>query len=106
MKNKQVTSLLLERLERIPTDSIWAHKASGLRGSLLQALENLEKGEAVDPYMLERLHSFGFLIVEKAAREKLRRSGQVMTKVEPTSFPNSQQSAKRSFGTKSSNAKN
>ena len=31
--------LLVSRLERISADSIWAHKVSGIRGSLLKILE-------------------------------------------------------------------
>jgi hypothetical protein len=39
MNELQVTSMLIERLEHIPADSIWAHRASGVRGQLLRILE-------------------------------------------------------------------
>ena len=70
MKNALVTSLLLERLEHIPADSIWAHRASGVRGSLLRMLQNLENGEILEDQDVKRLISQGFDILESAAREK------------------------------------
>jgi hypothetical protein len=36
---------LVSRLERISADSVWAHRSSGLRGSLLRLLESWEAGE-------------------------------------------------------------
>jgi hypothetical protein len=65
-----VTSLLLERLERIPADSIWAHQASGVRGSLLRMLQKLEEGKKLEDQDMKRLISRGFQILESAAREK------------------------------------
>lgn len=70
MKSIRVTSLLLERLERIPADSVWAHRASGLRGSLLAIEEQLEDGQQVDDPAMKRLIAYGFQILENAAREK------------------------------------
>jgi hypothetical protein len=70
MKTIRVTSLLLERLERIPADSVWAHRASGLRGSLLAILEQLEEGQQVEVPEMKRLIAYGFQILENAAREK------------------------------------
>lgn len=70
MKNSHVTSLLLERLERIPADSIWAHRASGVRGSLLKIMDQLEKGQEVEGPEIQRLVSYGFQILESVAREK------------------------------------
>ena len=70
MKNTSVTSLLSERLERIPADSIWAHRASGVRGSLLRMLQKLEDGEKLEDQDMKRLISRGFQILESAAREK------------------------------------
>jgi hypothetical protein len=70
MRNIHVTSLLLERLERIPADSIWAHRASGLRGSLLAIVEQLEKDQLVEDPEVKRLIAYGFQILENAAREK------------------------------------
>jgi hypothetical protein len=70
MKNSDVTSLLLERLERIPADSIWAHQASGARGSLLRMVQQLEDGQELEDQDMNRLISHGFQILERAAREK------------------------------------
>ena len=71
MKNAQVTSLLLERLEHIPADSVWAHYASGVRGSLLNIVEQLEDGQQVDSTNVNWLLSYGFRILEEVAREKI-----------------------------------
>ena len=70
MKNVRVTSLLLERLERIPADSVWAHRASGLRGSLLAIVERREEDQQAEDPEIERLIAYGFQILESAAREK------------------------------------
>lgn len=58
-------------LERLSADSVWAHRASGLRGSLLKTLERVEKGQATPQVVseLERLVRVGFTILENAARE-------------------------------------
>jgi len=68
--------LLVKRLERLSADSVWAHRASGMRGSLLKSLENLETStgsdQAVDIEILERFVAAGFRLVENAARELLR----------------------------------
>jgi len=40
----QHAKLLILRLERLSVDSIWAHRASGLRGSLLRMVEENETG--------------------------------------------------------------
>jgi hypothetical protein len=44
--------LLLPRLERISADSYWAHRASGVRGTLVKILEQIETGAEVDPASL------------------------------------------------------
>lgn len=70
MKSSHVTSLLLERLERISADSVWAHRASGLRGSLLEIVEQLEHGQEVEDPKMKQLIAYGFHILESVAREK------------------------------------
>lgn len=62
--------LLLARLEKISADSIWAHRASGVRGSLLRIVEQLEDGQQVESLKMKRLMSYGFQILESAAKEK------------------------------------
>ncbi len=68
----QLIKLLLTRLERVSVDSYWAHRASGVRGSLLRALEKVEAGQAVDGSALKRLMNDGFQILERAARERVK----------------------------------
>ena len=70
----ELLRLLLARLERISVDSYWAHRASGIRGSLLRALEELELGHPIQTSGLEALVAKGFDILEKAAIEKTSRT--------------------------------
>lgn len=69
---EQLIRMLLDRLERISADSYWAHHASGVRGGLLRALEVYEGGGELDAVSLRTLLSAGFMLLEKAAREKGR----------------------------------
>lgn len=62
--------LLLSRLERVPADSHWAHRASGIRGALLEALDQFEAGRQVPWQKVKRLMDYGFSILERAAQEK------------------------------------
>ena len=64
--------LLIARLERISADSFWAHRASGVKGSLLRLLEKSEKGFRVREIELQHAVDLGYYILEKAAREKNR----------------------------------
>jgi hypothetical protein len=66
----QLIRILAERLERISVDSVWAHRASGLRGSLIRAMEQLEMGEAINNQVLKNLYQTGFSILEQAAKAK------------------------------------
>jgi hypothetical protein len=73
----QNARLLIARLERLSADSHWAHKASGLRGSLLRSMDQIESSQKSDlpifhPNEMEHLAlllAAGFEILEKAARE-------------------------------------
>jgi hypothetical protein len=69
-ENIQILHLLLARLERVSVDSYWAHRASGVRGSLLRALERLEAGDPVSTSGLQGILDQGFRILEIAARER------------------------------------
>lgn len=62
--------MLLNRLERISVDSVWAHRASGLRGSLLRVLEKIEQGNSPEPNEVKAIVKSGFAILREAAREK------------------------------------
>ncbi len=66
----QILQLLLTRLERVSVDSYWAHRASGVRGSLLRALERLEAGENVSSPQLDAVVDQAFMILERAAHER------------------------------------
>jgi hypothetical protein len=62
--------MLLNRLERVSVDSYWAHRASGIRGGLIRALEELEKGTPPGQAHIQELISSAFNILTRAAREK------------------------------------
>jgi hypothetical protein len=68
--------LLSSRLERLSADSLWAHRASGVRGALLKLLESLERADlASKPAEAEQLHdlvNYGFRLLENAAKELTR----------------------------------
>jgi hypothetical protein len=62
--------ILLDRLERLSADSTWAHRASGLRGSIIRALN--KKGgisNAPDADYITGLVEQGYEILNKAAGE-------------------------------------
>lgn len=64
--------LLLARLEKISADSVWAHRASGIRGSLLRLAERIERGRRVPAAELKRVMDLGFHALAKAAEEKMK----------------------------------
>ena len=64
--------LLLARLERISADSVTAHRASGVRGAMLRALDGLEKGGADSSPGMKRLIESGYALLQRAAEEKVR----------------------------------
>jgi hypothetical protein len=84
----QSVKLLISRLEHLSADSRYAHRASGLRGSLWRCVEEIEArsqcngspslasdksqllcdSSASDAY-LERLMAEGYVYLEAAARE-------------------------------------
>lgn len=68
----ETARLLALRLERLSADSIWAHRASGLRGSLLRMLELAAQNPSLDEKTLAQLENLsrqGFWMLENAARE-------------------------------------
>jgi len=60
--------MLSDRLERISADSVWAHRASGVRGSLHRVLDQIQNGNPPDSSKLTEIISTGFKILEQAAR--------------------------------------
>jgi len=69
-KMLSLIGLLIARLERISADSFWAHRASGVKGSLLRLLEKSKKGNHVRETDLQHMVDLGFFILEMAAKEK------------------------------------
>ena len=64
--------LLVARLERLSADSRWAHRASGIRGSLLRGIEILEKSENIPEDFTDQLVLLireGYIMLESGARE-------------------------------------
>jgi hypothetical protein len=72
-KRIEEANLLIFRLERLSADSYYAHRASGLRGSLLRWVERLERQPealtAEDLQDLEYLLRAAVEILNRAARE-------------------------------------
>ena len=64
--------MLLARLERISADSVTAHRASGIRGGMLRAIDQLEKKDRVPAYIVKRLIESGYALLQRAAEEKVR----------------------------------
>ena len=69
-KIRETAELLLYRLEKISTDSPWAHQASGVRASIAKLLSRdgipLSYSSSQN---LEKLLELGFEILENAAGE-------------------------------------
>ena len=62
--------MLTDRLERISVDSIWAHRASGIRGSLLRLLDEGEKGHQPDPKTVSLVVTSALYILTQDAKQK------------------------------------
>lgn len=68
---KQI-NLLINRLERLSADSIWSHRASGIRGSLLGYLEDYEgRDSKITLKELESLLERGNYVLEQAIKHRL-----------------------------------
>lgn len=65
----QQARILVKRLERLSADSIWAHRASGVRSALDKYLTRVEAGKAAAIEDLDILIQTGFKILERAAKE-------------------------------------
>jgi hypothetical protein len=63
--------LLLARLERISVDSVWAHRASGVRGSLLRILDEEENNQNLtDPKTVSQIIATALHILAQAAKRE------------------------------------
>ena len=69
----ETLKFLISRLERLSADSFWAHRASGLRGTLLRYLEDLENNNLPDSpgtwQALNVLFAQAYWMLANAARE-------------------------------------
>jgi hypothetical protein len=65
----ELLKLLATRLERLSVDSIWARRASGLRGSVIKAIEAIDLGNNLSDDDLDMLIEKSFFILRSAARE-------------------------------------
>ncbi len=61
--------MLANRLERLSVDSLWARRASGLRGNIIKVLEEINTGGDVEPARLSLLIERAFEVLKHAARE-------------------------------------
>ena len=69
-KIRDIAELLLYRLEKISTDSVWAHQASGIRASIAKILSREDIHLSLSSKKrLEKLLGLGFKILENAAGE-------------------------------------
>ena len=64
----QFIRMLSERLERISADSVWAHRASGVRGALLRTLDQLQNGDIPDSKSFSLLVTIALNILSHAAK--------------------------------------
>ena len=69
-REEQLVRILLARLERISADSVWAHRASGIRGALLNLLDNYGVGNSRESQNLQNWLSLGFDLLEKDAQKR------------------------------------
>jgi hypothetical protein len=71
-KDTELIKRLVNRLEHLSADSSYAHRASGLRGSLLRYIERIEAGQYIDQeeqVQISQAMEYGFKILELAAKE-------------------------------------
>jgi len=69
----KLARLLAFRLERISADSVWAHRSSGVRGSILKLTDG--KTEVLSPYegkLIDDLISTASFLLVKAGKEILK----------------------------------
>ncbi|HKZ43529.1 MAG TPA: hypothetical protein VJZ78_00665 [Anaerolineales bacterium] len=65
-------NLLVSRLERISQDSIWAHRCSGIRGSLLNLINSpVNDFSSTDRILLDELLLNGSQLLEQACMEMI-----------------------------------
>ena len=65
----QLLKLLAKRLERLNVDSLWARRASGLRGNIIKVLAEIDSGKEIDENRLPPLINRAFEVLTHAAQE-------------------------------------
>lgn len=65
----EMLRLLADRLERLSVDSLWARRASGLRGNMIKVLEEFDSGQDIKPERLSPLIERAFEVLRHAAQE-------------------------------------
>ena len=65
----ELLRLLAARLERLSVDSLWARRASGLRGNIIKVLDEFNSGQNIEPERLSPLIQRAFEILRRAAQE-------------------------------------
>jgi hypothetical protein len=65
----ELLCMLAERLERLSVDSLWARRASGLRGNIVRLLDEFDTGQNIEPARLSLLIQHAFEILRRAAQE-------------------------------------
>ena len=65
----ELLRLLATRLERLSADSLWARRASGLRGNIIKVLEEIDAGQDVEAERFSPLIQRAFEILKHAAQE-------------------------------------
>ncbi len=66
----KLIQMLSERLERISADSVWAHRASGVRGALLRILDETHKENPPNPKTIANTLTMALKILEQAAKRR------------------------------------
>lgn len=67
----QLIHMLSDRMEHISGDSIWAHRASGLRGALLRQIDMDERNIPSEAVNLRTLIAIAFRILDEAASRRI-----------------------------------
>ncbi len=57
----ELLRLLVGRMERLSVDSIWARRASGLRGNMVKVLEEIDAGQEVESARVDLWFMFPLL---------------------------------------------
>jgi hypothetical protein len=65
----ELLRLLSERLERLSADSLWARRASGLRGNIIKVLEEFDAGQEIELSRVSPLVQRAYEILRRAAQE-------------------------------------